>query len=58
MSNDLERIEQMAHRMRSAIEAVARQDLPLGMRSFPTAACGDSALLVRRQTNGTDLTSD
>ncbi len=46
MSNDIERIEQLAHRLRSVIEAVPRQDLPVGMRSFPKGACGNSAILL------------
>ncbi len=46
MSNDIERIEQLAHKLRSVIEAVPRQDLPVGMRSFPKGACGNSAILL------------
>ena len=46
MGSDLMRIEDKAHRMRSAIESVPRRDLPLTMRNFPSGACGDAALLV------------
>ncbi len=46
MSNDIERIEQLARKMRSAIEAVPRLDLPIGLSDFPSAACTDSALLL------------
>jgi hypothetical protein len=46
MSNDFERIEQLAHKLRSVIETVPRQDLPVGMRSFPKGACGNSAILL------------
>jgi len=46
MSDDIERIEQLAHNLRSVLEAVPRQDLPVGMRSFPKGACGNSAILL------------
>lgn len=40
------RIEQLAHRLRFAIERVPRAELPLGMRVFPNGACGDASLLL------------
>ncbi len=46
MSNDIPRIEQIAHKLRSEIEAVPCQDLPVGMRRFPKGACGSSAILL------------
>lgn len=39
-------IEQIALRMRRAIEAVPREHLPLPMSSFPAGACGDATLLL------------
>jgi len=46
MSNDIERITQMAYKLRSMIEAIPHQDLPPGMRKFPKGACGDSTILL------------
>ncbi len=51
MSNDIERIKELAHKMRSAIEAVPRQERPIGLSDFPSGACGDSALLLGAYLN-------
>lgn len=42
----LARIEQLAHRLRFAIDQVPRAELPLGLRAFPNGACGDASLLL------------
>ena len=51
MSNNIERIKELAHKMRSAIEAVPRQERPIGLSDFPSGACGDSALLLGAYLN-------
>lgn len=46
MGDELESISVLAHRLRRAIESVPPDELPLGMRTFPSGACGDAALLL------------
>ena len=46
MNTDLKRIEDKAHRMRSAIESIPQRDLPLTLEGFPKVASGDAALLL------------
>jgi len=42
----LARIEELARKMRVAIESIPRVQLPPAMSDFPNAACGDAALLL------------
>jgi len=39
-------IEELARRMRLAIEALPRENLPISMSSFPAGAGGDVCLLL------------
>lgn len=40
------RIEELARRMRFAIESLSREKLPISMSEFPAGACGDVCLLL------------
>lgn len=46
MRDELATIEELAQRLRCALESVPRANLPLGMRGFPAGACGDAAQLL------------
>jgi hypothetical protein len=43
---DIKGVERAAKRMRCAIEAIPRHELPFGMQDFPAGACGDTSLLL------------
>jgi hypothetical protein len=45
-SRDIKHIQEIAVRMRRAIDEVPRQKLPFPMASFPLGACGDGSLLL------------
>jgi hypothetical protein len=40
------KVEELAKRMRAAIEAVPRERLPPSMSAFPAGSCGDASLLL------------
>ena len=43
---EIERVREVAIRVRSAIESIAPQDLPITFSHFPRGACGDACLLL------------
>lgn len=43
---DIAAIEALAHRMRNAIEAIPRLELPRPMQKFPRGSCGDASHLL------------